>query len=63
MQPRRLSSFTPYPSLLLQFVGRWKIETDPAQPHAFDDTDVPITNPDLDPLLQVRLLTSKCRAQ
>jgi hypothetical protein len=38
----------------LQFVGRWKIEVDPAQPRAFDDTDVPVTNPDLDPLLQVR---------
>lgn len=40
-------------SIVQQFVGRWGVDVDPAHPHAFEDTDVPVTNPDLDPLLQV----------
>ena len=39
----------------VQFVGRWRVESDPAvTPRTFEDSDVPVTNPDLDQLLQVR---------
>lgn len=47
--------FRPAPLPRAQFVGRWAVDVaDSTTVHAaFDDSDMPVTNPDLDPLLQV----------
>lgn len=41
-----------------QFIGRWRVEVDPLNPRAFEDTEIPVPNPDLDPLLQMHCSVS-----